>query len=175
MSEKLCQSPFPPVDESGGKAVLREVICNGRTFITDHYAMVRADLLAGIQTAGVIDKAQSFAVPISRPPLSGQPLGPRRGYVLHRCGVTVHEGGELKPQPLYRGDELVGYLMPQNPCAFMYDAKFSIHARDLAALSKVIGWIEEEGDEDADLYLIAAAVVNGLRRDGLPADFEEAS
>lgn len=100
---------------------LWRVTSGGVEFITDRYLIVRADLVdiehkhtnlaeGDVQT---LHDAAFHEPPAEKPGVSSALFQARYVDLLDKVGITIADGGDPhQAQPLYRGDEHVGWLMP---------------------------------------------------------------
>lgn len=101
---------------------LLNVDIDGIRYLTNRYLAIRADLVKATrkpyeETVTIDDKKRatgSFEVPPKMPPASTHHLNPMYMDLLDLAGFTICEGevGPREAQPLYLGDEHVGWLMP---------------------------------------------------------------
>ena len=85
-------------------------------FVTNKYVAIRADRLTDVPDLTDITNVKNRATLDAEPPaLAGESTRhfiPSKAAPLLRAGITIGEGGEGKPQPLYEGGEHVGWIMP---------------------------------------------------------------
>lgn len=118
---------------------------DGIRYLTNRYLAIRADLVKATrtpyeETVTIDDKKRatgSFEVPPEMPPASRQYLDAMYMDLLDLAGFTICEGGPRTPQPVYLGEDHVGWLMPLRCREDVAEDRYLATLADLPELRRI--------------------------------------